>query len=171
MKVSLTNLLVSVTVAVGCSLLVHFFFNKKIAYIDSNKILNGYKEMQIAKKEFERETELYKERLDTLAGRVKVDFLNMEKARNNKVILQQYTDSLNLHKKQYKDYQMAISGSLREKEAALTQAALTKLNQFLKEYGKREGYDMILIANNSGTIAYAKDEFDITEIVLKEINQ
>lgn len=155
-----------------CFLLFQNYFHRnKTAYIDSNKVYSGYKGIVIAKKEFEKKVELYKTRIDTLSGRVKLDMLNMEKFRSSQGLYALYRDSIGIHKKQLYDYQSAINQSLKEEEAKLTKTALMKLNTFLKEYGKKNGYDMILIANNSGTIAYAKDQYDITEDVLKDINK
>ncbi len=143
----------------------------RTAYIDANKVINGYKDIVVAKKEFQKKVELYKERMDTLTGHVKLDMLNMEKFRNDKVQLQHYQDSAKFHKKQAFDYQEAMKQSLKQEESTMTSAALKKLNIFLKDYGKEKGYDMILIANNSGTIAYAKEGYDISDDVLKEINK
>jgi len=149
----------------------NFFFKSKIAYIDIDKIFGQYKGIQIAKKEYDKKVELYKERVDTLTGRVKLDILNIEKNGADKAKSKSYIDSVKYHKKQLTDYQQAMTRSLREEEGKLTQNAVSKLNDFLKIYGKEKGYDMILIANNTGTIAYAKDKFDITDDVLKEINE
>lgn len=149
----------------------NIFYKNKTAYIDSNKVYSGYKGILIAKKEFEKKVELYKTRIDTLSGRVKMDMLNMEKFGSSPAMYALYRDSASIHKKQLYDYQQAINQSLKDEEAKLTKSSLLKLNAFLKEYGKKNGYDIILIANNSGTIAYAKDKYDITDDVLKDINK
>jgi outer membrane protein len=149
----------------------NMLWHRKTAYIDSNKVISGYKEIATAKKEFQKKVELYKERMDTLTGHVKLDMLNMEKFRNDKVQFQHYRDSSQFHNKQVYNYQKAMQQSLQEEEAKLSKVALEKLNVFLKTYGKEHGYDMIFIANNSGTIAYAKDGYDISDDVLKEINK
>ena len=148
-----------------------FINQKKIAYVDSNKIYNGYKGIVNAKVEFEKQVEHYKTRLDTLNGKVKVDILNIEKQRTDKAQYRKWVDSVNYHKRQLHDYQAAMNESLKQEESKLTQNAMLKLNEFLKEYGTSHGYDMIFIASPNGTIAFAKDQYDITTEVLKEVNE
>lgn len=146
-------------------------YRQKIAYIDSNKVFNGYKGIELAKAQFQKKENLYKQRMDTLTGRIKMDFMNMEKFRKDPSKYKHYVDSAEYDKKQYKDYGQAMQQSLKEEEGKLTQNAVEKLNAFLKDYGKGKNYDLILIANSTGTIAYAKEKYDITDEVLKEINR
>ena len=156
---------------IGYLLASQMFFKSKTAYIDSNKIYQNYKGILIAKSAFQKRVDLYKERVDTLSGRVKLDMMKIEKFRSNKAISQQYVDSVKYHKKQLFDYQQSMNASLKADEGKLAQAAIEKLNQFLKRYGKEKNYDIIFIANNTGTIAYANEKYDITDEILKEINQ
>jgi len=146
-------------------------YKQKIAYIDSNKVFNGYKGIELAKAQFQKKENLSKQRMDTLVGRIKMDLMNMEKFRSDPSKYKRYVDSAEYDKRQYRDYGQATQQSLKEEEGKLTQNAIEKLNAFLKEYGKRKNYDLILIANSTGTIAYAQDKYDITDEVLKEINK
>ncbi|NQX37564.1 outer membrane protein [Pedobacter steynii] len=143
----------------------------KIAYIDSMKIYNDYKGIKEAKVEFEKKVELYKSRTDTLSARVKIDMMKIDQNRNDKARYKQLVDSVRFHKRQLSDYQSSMMESLKQEESKLTQKAMIKLNEFLKEYGNKNGYDMILIANPSGTIAFSKEKFDITDQVLKAANE
>jgi len=153
-------------------LVVQYFKGRRnIAYIDSARIYNGYKGIKLAKKEFETKVEFYKSRTDTLNARVKISMMNVERAKNDRGSQIKLIDSVKFYKKQLNDYQLAMNESLREEESKLTQKAMTKLNEFLKEYGESHGYEMILIASPSGTIAYAKDKYDITDKVLEAANE
>jgi outer membrane protein len=51
------------------------------------------------------------------------------------------------------------------------QQVLTQLNQYIYDYGKKEGCDFIYGASGNGSIMYAADKFDITEEVIKYVNQ
>lgn len=166
------SILLVITIVLSLLLVSSYFmYNKKIAYVDSMKIYNGYVGIKQAKAEFEKEVEFYKSRTDTLTARAKITILKMEKSGNNKVEYSKLSDSVQFYKRQLQDYQSAMNESLKQKESQLTQKAMLKLNSFLKEYGNSKGYDMILIANPSGTIAFAKDSFDITDDVLKAANE
>lgn len=148
-----------------------FFSTNKIAYIDAGRIYNEYKGIKLAKVEFEKKAELFKSRVDTLSGKIKLDIMKIDQNRGDKIRHQQFVDSVRFHKKQLFDYQSAMEQSLKQEESKLTQKAMIKLNEFIKEYGNDHGYDMILIASPSGTIAFAKEKFDITEKILAEANE
>ncbi len=64
-----------------------------------------------------------------------------------------------------------IAGEFQEKEQKLTQGALNQINDFVQEYGRREGYDLVLGTSNSGNVLYGVDAIDITDEVLKELNR
>jgi len=161
-------------IIMACIIFLLFQYYKSrrgIAYIDSLKIYNGYKGITQAKAEFQKKGEFYKTRIDTLSGRVKLSMMKMEEAKDDKQKYFSALDSVRFYKKQLNDYQVSMTESLKKDESDLTQKAMIKLNEFLKEYGKSHGYEMILIANPSGTIAFAKDEYDITDEILKEANE
>ena len=44
-----------------------------------------------------------------------------------------------------------------------------ELNSFIRDYGKEHGYDMIWGATSSGNIVYAREAVNLTEDVLKYI--
>nr|WP_322624888.1 OmpH family outer membrane protein [uncultured Flavobacterium sp.] len=47
---------------------------------------------------------------------------------------------------------------------------VSQLRKYIKEYGKKKGYDYIYGTGDAATVLYAKDSYDITDEVLKEIN-
>lgn len=67
-------------------------------------------------------------------------------------------------------YQAVVKEKLEKQRNEEFSAVINTINSYLKEYGERKGYSMILIANPAGTIAYAKDETDITADIIQELN-
>ncbi len=45
-----------------------------------------------------------------------------------------------------------------------------RIKNYVKEYGKKNGYDYIYGTGDAATVLYAKDAYDITAIITKEIN-
>lgn len=64
---------------------------------------------------------------------------------------------------------------LQQKMQLATQQAdqelLKEVNDYLKSYGKTKQYDFILGANESGSIVYAAPGRDLTQEVLRGLNQ
>ena len=48
---------------------------------------------------------------------------------------------------------------------------VSQINQYVKEFGKENAYDVIIGSNGDGTVMYGKEEMDITDEVLNFINQ
>jgi len=68
-------------------------------------------------------------------------------------------------------YREAIQQRAQQENQRLTQAVLAEINAYLKQYGKQKGYTFILGATENGSIVYAADEADITDDVLKGLNE
>jgi len=150
-----------------------FFQGEKIAYVESSKLFNEYKASDIAKKAYESKSKQWKSNIDTLVSEVQVEIKKYERGAakmspNEKEMARKLID---LKRQQLVDYQKSIEVNAQQEYAKVTQSVVSKINSFLLDYGKGHNYTMILIANQSGTIAYAKEHLDITELVLKEMNK
>jgi outer membrane protein len=154
-------------------LLFNFFFrNEKIAYVDSARMLNEYKGSAEAKKAYEGKAKVWQSNIDTLTNEVKTAIQKYEKslATMSKTEQDLSRQLIQTKQKQLSDYQRGIQENAKQEDGKLTQAIVSQINGFLLKYGKAHNYKMILIANQSGTIAYARDGLDITAKVIEEIN-
>ncbi len=150
----------------------YFFRNEKIAYVDSARILNEYKGSAEAKKAFQSKAKVWQANIDTLTNEVKYAIQKYEKSiATLSPKEQELTKQLiQVKQKQLSDYQHAIQENAKEEDGKLTQGIVSEINTFLTKYGKKHNYKMILIANQSGTIAYAREGLDITSSVIEDIN-
>lgn len=145
---------------------------RQIAYVDSVKLLNGYKAMINARKAYTAKSRTWQANIDTLAAGVE----QAMRAHERKVAAMTpkerslSTDLLRAKQKELIDYQRAIRESAQQEDTKETQQVVTQVNTFLERYGKAHGYDLILVATPSGTIAYAKPGLDVTEEVVNELN-
>jgi len=149
-----------------------FFKNDKIAYVDSARILNEYKGSAEAKKAFQSKAKVWQENIDTLTNGVKAAIQQYEKSIATLSPKEQELSKqlIQAKQKQLADYQHAIQDNAKEEDGKLTQGIVSQINAFLLKYGKDHNYKMILIANQSGTIAYAREGLDITSAVIEDIN-
>lgn len=136
--------------------------SQKIAYIDNQKVFNGYKMSSV----YLRELELEKKAL--IVG---IDSLQRE-----------YNVISHLAESDYKKTEMyRISMALEgEKERAdhrlneLTrkydEQVWNSINEKLMKFGNEKEYDLILGANGTGTLLYARNYADITQEVIDYLN-
>lgn len=145
----------------------------KLAYIESGKVLNEYKEMKVAREQFQQKTVIWKGNIDTLAAEFQSGLQHYEK---DKATLskkeQELTEQLLKGKREkWMQYQQAIEKQAAEEDQKMTAEVLNKLNTFLTAYGKEKGYMFIFGANESGNVVYANEAVNITDEVIKAINE
>lgn len=156
------------------SFFIYFFLirNEKIAYVDSAKLLNGYKAMTDARGEYEKKATTWKANVDTLMNDVQNQIKKYERAAGSMSASerQMAQELIRTKQKQLNDYQQALQQTAGEEDARLTQKVVSQVNSFLERYGKKHSYKIILVANQTGNIAYASEGMDITEKVVEELN-
>lgn len=162
----------SLTVLVIILAYFQFYNNQKLVYIDSNKLLAGYRGMIDAQADFQKKSQTWKANVDTLMAEVQRSIMDYEKE-SPKMSAKEKELSRELIKtkqKQLQDYQRAIQEQSAQKDQEMTQQVLVKVNTFLTEYGKSKDYNIIFGATTSGNIIYAEEAMDITDEVLELLN-
>lgn len=155
-------------------LLGHLYFkNDKIAYVDSAKILNDYKGSAEAKKAYESKAKVWQANIDTLTSEVKTAIRKYEKsiATMSKKEQELSKQLIQTKQRQLADYQHGIQANAKQEDGKLTQSIVAQINAYLAKYGKEHNYKLILIANQSGTIAYAREGLDITPDIIEGLNK
>jgi outer membrane protein len=150
------------------------YFNKKeIVYVEAQKLVVGYNGMKTIRKEFEDKSGVWKANLDTLQREVTKKVQEYE-SRKGKLSIQERKLSeelINLKQEQFLNYQEVVKEKIQKEELELTKKVLDDINNFIKQYGRRNRYSIILAATQYGNIVYAKEGIDITDDVLMELNQ
>lgn len=72
---------------------------------------------------------------------------------------------------QFLNYQEVISGNLQKADQELSAKVLAQVNDYIKRYGESKGLTIIFAATQQGNIAYANKELDLTEVLLKGLNE
>jgi outer membrane protein len=122
----------------------------KIAYVRSGMILSEYSGMAEANKKFESEIGQVRANLDTLKNRYE-RLLAGGKASGST------EDKLSTARNELEKY---AEQSDRQMQA-----------RFIQEYGKKHNYRLILGTTNDGSILYGDEADDLTEEIIKELNE
>jgi outer membrane protein len=72
---------------------------------------------------------------------------------------------------QLANYQQATAENASKEDKEVTAKVFSEVNDFLKKYGEDHGYEYIMGATTMGNIVFAKKVHDITDEVLKKLNQ
>ncbi|WP_108803175.1 OmpH family outer membrane protein [Aquimarina sp. Aq107] len=152
-----------------------FFYlqsSSDLVYVDVNKLLDGYKRTKIVKAEFDEKAKTMKSNVDSLLADWQNELKTYEKERSglSKKELELKQQLLGNKQQQINNYQQAVQKQLQEEDKKVTQTVINDINDFVKEYGKKNGYKVIFGATGSGTIMYGEESADLTDKVLEELN-
>ncbi|HEX8429153.1 OmpH family outer membrane protein [Hymenobacter sp.] len=144
----------------------------KVAYVESSKLLDGYKGMQDARKAFEVKAKRWEAQNQTMVRGFQTAVQQYQKQAESLTAEQRAAteQKLQAQQQQVGAGQQKLQQQAQEEEAKMTQSVLERLNKQIEKYGKANGYRLILIAAPSGTIAYGRKDLDITPQVLKYLN-
>jgi len=152
-----------------------FFYTQNASqqvYVDVNKLLEGYKRTKVVRGEFEKKAQVLRANVDSLVTDWQKELKLYEKERSgySKKELQLKQELLGNKQQQINNYQQAIQKQIQEEDKKATQTVINDINDYVKEYGKSEGYKIIFGASGSGNIMYADKSSDLTEEVLNGLN-
>ena len=144
----------------------------KTAYVDTSKLFEEYTEAKDIKAKFKSKSEEMGRELDQEAARFKQDAAYFQKnaqangqewAQKNGAALQERQQRL-----QYAEQE--LSQKLQREMSVESDSMISSVKKFIKIYGKEKGYSYVFGTNESGSILYAEDKFDITKEIVKLLN-
>jgi outer membrane protein len=145
----------------------------ELVYVDSKKLLLGYKGMEKAKAAFEIKAAKYRTNIDSLGEELEQMISVYEKQKKSLSAAEQKKNEglIAAKQQQYLGYGQNVNEILKKEDDALTAEVMGKINEYLKKYGREKGHRIILAATLYGNIAYADEDTDITDDVLKGLNE
>ncbi|CAL2083205.1 OmpH family outer membrane protein [Tenacibaculum sp. 190524A05c] len=152
-----------------------FFYSQEkssLVYVDVNKLLEGYKRTKVVRAEFEKKAKVLKSNVDSLVTDWQKELKLYEKERSgySKKELKLKQELLSNKQQQINNYQQAVQKQIQEEDKKSTQTVINDINDFVTEYGKKEGYKIIFGASGGGNIMYADKSADLTDRVLEGLN-
>lgn len=147
----------------------------RIAYVDIDTLEANYEYLKSKKEEFVKKQEAMKGELERSAQQMQNDVANIQrKAQAGTMTQAEYQAA--------EKRVMQMQQSLQAREAALTKQLMseqeqfnkdleTRLDEFLEDFNKDKHYDYILSYSRSGSIMYADKSLNITNEVIKGMNE
>jgi outer membrane protein len=143
----------------------------KLGYVDLQRALNESEAGKAAKERFKVQVDKLqvdlkkkKDALDSMKEQLekKSSVMKAEEARN---LESDYQKKLRDFERAYKDSQ----GELQQKDNELTVELLKELQVVIEEFGKEQGYSIIL-EQSSSSVLYGAADLDLTEQVIARYN-
>lgn len=146
---------------------------EKIAYVESGKLLDGYQGMKDARKSMEAKARKWEAQNQTMVRGFQTAVQQYQQKAESMTQEQRATTEQQLQQRQAQvaQEQEKLQRQAQEEEARVTQQALDRANKQMEKYGKANGYRLILLTGlNGGSIAYGRQDLNITNAVLKHLN-
>ncbi|AMD84336.1 periplasmic chaperone for outer membrane proteins Skp [Capnocytophaga haemolytica] len=162
-----------ITLSIAALFTLTISAQEKIAFVDNKRLFDAWQEKKDLEAILKKQADAHQAKRDSISRAFQVEVRkfdeevktlseNIRSTKYNKLmekqqILQQY-----LQNEEYQLTQMS-----NKKLAELT----TKLKEAIRQYGKENNYTFILGANEGGSVLYGKDNKDITDELIRYLNQ
>jgi len=145
---------------------------QKTAYVDTTKIVQEYKEMKDIEAQFTSKSDSVRQQLDSVARVFQQEVQAYQSEMNSMSESQRKEREQELMQKQQmlQQQQQMQSNRLREQSSEVMDSIVTKIKDYVKDYGKENNYTYIFGSNESANIMYAEEGLDITQEILEKLN-
>ncbi|MGO1584361.1 OmpH family outer membrane protein [Mesonia sp.] len=146
---------------------------EKTAYVNNTKLIQDFKEMKSTEARFTKKSDKLKKELDSIAMQFQKEVqAYQEQSTSMSAAEKQEKESMLMQKQQQLQRQQQMqSNQLREESDVVIDSLITNVKDFVADYGEKNGYTYIFGSNESANIMFAKEGKDITEEVLKALNE
>lgn len=146
---------------------------KKIAYVNSAKLLDKVDLIGQVKETIKKQEDDAQKRIDTLDMEYRTRLFSFEKNQNKLSKMQKQTERKQLEflQNQLLNYHASLKESISKNREEMMRTNLIKINEIITIWAKDNNYDIILATTTSGNIAYANDKMDVTDAIADKINR
>ncbi|MGV7107964.1 OmpH family outer membrane protein [Flavobacterium sp. U410] len=144
----------------------------KTAYIDTAELLEKYEKFKDEDEKFKVKSQEMGRPLQAKLQAFQDEANNFQRNAQIKGMAwaQQKGAELQQREQQLGMEQEALLRQIQIESDSIRTGIIKSLKDYIKEYGKKEGYDYIYGTGDAATVLYAKDSYNITETVLKLLN-
>ena len=146
---------------------------EKIGFVDNVKLMDGYQKKKDVEAAYQIKSEAFTRKRDSISQvfqieaqelQTKSEGMSQSKAQEAFGQLQQKGQIVG-QQLQQEEQQLQRMGQLK------MDSVIQEVRKTIKEYGKANGYSFILTGGEGGSVLYGKEAADVTEAVLKVLNE
>lgn len=145
----------------------------KTAYINTSKLLKDYNKYKDLENKYKTRSEEMGKELESQIKQFQADVADFQKNAQSRgqAWAQKRGSELQRREQELQYKQQALAQTLHQEVGVDKDSLVSNIKSFIKDYGKEKGYSYIYgTGEESATILYAKEGYDITEEVLKILN-
>jgi outer membrane protein len=157
----------SLALLISVGLFAERFIGKRLTYVQLQKVFAAFDMAKEYNKRMESVKYERKAILDSMELRVNALARRIESGEKDKMMLNSYMDERELYFKTRENFETDNQKILEQFNGEI----FKQLSQYTLDFGKEKGYDFIFGAEGSGVVMYAKDQNDVSDELIKYINE
>ena len=148
----------------------------KIVYINMDSLLSNYKQSRELNEAFLKKVEDNRTELNMKAKMFEQEVVAFQqKLENNGFMTRERAEQaradLMVKRQNLQKLDQELMETAQREQMELNNKLYTEITDFLREYNKKKGYQLILSTTLGGNVFYAEEGFDITKDVVDQLNQ
>jgi outer membrane protein len=146
----------------------------KTGYIDSGVLLKDYEKFKDENEKFKVKAEEMGRPIEAKERQLQAekDAFQRNAQANGQAWAQQKYAELQQRSQQVAQEKNEAYGKIDQEAAKLQDTLIKQVKKYIKDYGKKEKFDYIFTTSDDmPTVIYAKDSYNLTDKLLKELNE
>jgi len=145
----------------------------KIGFIDNGTVINEYQGKKDIEADFQTKDEAFRKRADSIGQAFQAEVQQAQKTaqRSSPKKQQELMAGLQQKQQQLQQQMQVEQQQLAQEFQVQIDSAIVKVKDYVKEYGKANGYTFILgTSDAAASVLYGAEENDLTQIILDSLN-
>lgn len=144
----------------------------KTAYVDTQKLMDDSEALKDLNSRSNVKGEELKRELNNEYQKLKLDYAKAqdEAPRRGAQWVQAKAQEFQEREQKLSMMQDGMMRQLQEEFAPQRDSIVEEMRAYIKDYGKKNGYDYIYGTGDSANVLYAKDSYEITEEIITAVN-
>ncbi|WP_282042187.1 OmpH family outer membrane protein [Winogradskyella flava] len=144
----------------------------KVAFVDNTKVMDDYQMKIDIEKKYEDRSAAFNKQRDSIGLVYQMEIQTIQMQLNKMSPRKQEEESQKFQQK-WQPVQQQMQFQQQQMEQGFNKemdSVIVKVNDFVEDYGKKNGYTFIFGKNRAGSVMYGAEAKDITEAVTEAIN-
>lgn len=148
----------------------------KIAFVDNGTLINDYQEKKDVEAKFQLKQETFAKRADSISQAFQAEAQKGQAeaqrlARSNRKKAEELMGGLQQKQQMLQQQMQNEEQTLRQEFQAEIDSVIVNVKDFVKDYGKTNGYNYILgTSDAAATVMYGAEASDLTQTILDALN-
>ncbi|GGI56267.1 OmpH family outer membrane protein [Winogradskyella haliclonae] len=145
---------------------------QKIGFIDNGDVINDYKMKIDVEETYKVKKEAFEKRMDSINRdfQVEVKAFQLAQAKMSQNKAQEKYNELGQKNQQLTQQFQIEQQVMQQAFAKEMDSIISKVDDFVSEYGKANGYTFILGKNEAGSVMYGQEANDLTKTITEALN-